>query len=302
MKSIRAYFSGWWYSFRKIKMWAILFFFNFLIAFICTLPLLHLLDERLGNSLSLQKILPDFDYTVYNDIMHEYGEGISVIINQSWIQVGLFFLLWIFLTGGVLEVFKNREERFRFGDFCRSCAYYFWRIFRLTAYFLGVHILLFTMFVGLFAALTGSGPGEFESELVLVSTFQVLAPIYLLLTALVLMVQDYIKVRIVREDPTFLTLPIWKSVGWVVRNLGSVFFLYLLNAVGFFLLAYAYWLYNKTGKINSGATLLIAFVIGQLFVWLRIGSKLVNLASATILYERSIPPAPPASPEPPEQA
>ena len=295
MKAIRAYFKGWQYAFRKIKMWGLLYGLNALLAFLCTLPLLKLLNEKLGQSAVLQEILPDFDYAVYNDVVHQFGEAISVVLDQSWVMIALFFLLSIFTMGGILRTFQKVEKPFSFRMFWAAGAYYFWRVFRLTIYFLIVHFILLGAAIGLFLTFMEGGPGTFENEYVIIRAAAFIFPVYLLLAMIVLMIQDYAKIHLVEKDPGFLFSTIWQATGLVFRKMGSVFSLYLLNFITFGIVAFAYWLFNKNGKISDAPTVLGAFVVGQLFVFFRIGSKLMNLGSASWLYQQVMNPPPETS-------
>ena len=92
------------------------------------------------------------------------------------------------------------------------------------------------------------------------------------------MIQDYAKVMVVNEDVSFFK-SVGRGIGFVGKNFGATFLLYLLNALFFGGLFYLYW------QINTGNAVLIGFLIGQLFLLFRIGTKLTNLASATVLYE-----------------
>ena len=279
-------------------MWVLLYSLNGLLALLCTLPLLKLLDEKLGKSAVLQEILPDFDYAVYNDVVHQFGEAISVILDQSWTMIILFFLLSVFTMGGILRSFQKIEKPFSFRMFWAGGAYYFWRILRLTIYFLLIHFILFSAAIGLFLSFLEGGPGTFENEYYVIQVASFIFPVYLLLTMILLMIQDYAKIHLVERDKGFLFSTIWQSVGLVLRKMGSVFFLYLLNFITFGLVALAYWLFNKNGKIMDEATILGAFVIGQLFIFFRIGSKLMNLGSASYLYQQLMNPEPTKTPAP----
>lgn len=297
MKAIKAYFRGWAYVFSKWKMWALIFVLNVLLAVLCTSPLVTLLDEELGNSAILEDILPDFDYAAYNDIVHQFGEGVSVILDQALSNVILFLLLAIFTMGGILSAFQKPEQSFSFRDFWSSGAYYFWRILRLTIYFTIVQLFLIAMAVSIFQYTLKGGPGTFGNEYYIIKMMAIIFPIYLMLALLVSLIQDYAKIYTVSQDSRWLFQAIWNSFALVFKNIGSTLFLYLLNLLTLGIIAYIYWLYNKTGKISSVESLVVAFVIGQLFIIFRIGIRLVNLGGASYLFSQIFSPNSPTVPD-----
>lgn len=51
------------------------------------------------------------------------------------------------------------------------------------------------------------------------------------------------------------------------------------------ILVVIYWYWVKNVPISSSPVLLLMLITGQAFVFARLGSKLLNLASATVMYQ-----------------
>ncbi len=280
MAFIEAYLSGWKETFRKKKLWLLLYALNIGFAILLAYPLVGFLEEKLGTTLAADVLFEQFDYAIVNDFMDQYGNSIWLVFNQTKAMLFVYLLFSAFLVGGILHVFRTRNEVFRLSNFWSACGRYFWRMLRLTIYFLIVQALLLLLFFTLFSSLTTGGLERFHNEGEIIQVGLIMLPFYLLFAMVFFMVQDYTKIHIVQEDKIILFKPIWQAIRLVFKNLPQTFLLYLINLLTFGLLFFMYW------HIDFNSSVLFAFLLGQAFVLARIGTKLLNLASATVLYQR----------------
>lgn len=283
MEFIIAYFRGWGLSFLKIGMWFLVYVFNFLFACLATWPLLNMLETKLGHTLAIERLMPGFDFTIFSDIMNQYGDSIMVLLDQSAVMIFLSFLFSIFLNGGILYSFKKGKSPFRFREFWAGCSRYFWRLLRLAVYFLAVYGLLGLIFFKGYIYWIGGGLDQLESELVFYKHMRLLGPLFVLLLSVVMMIHDYAKIHMVHEDKYFLFVPFWQSFGMVFKHFLSTFSLYWLNLFNFLGLMYLYVLFNRPA--DSSSAIMYTFLVGQVFIFARIGIKLLNLGSATAYYQ-----------------
>ncbi len=286
MEFIIAYFKGWILSFRRFGMWLLLFLFNFLFGLLATLPMFNLLENKLGRSLEIERLVPSFDFTVFSDFVNEHGDSVLVLLDQSRVLILFFFIFSIFLSGGILKSFKHNEESFTFRMFWSGCTHYFWRLLRLTIYFFMVHVIVIALFIKLLLFMVGGDIGDLDSELVFYEYLRTLIPIYIIVASIFFMIHDYAKVHMVHEDKRFLFLPFWQSFGLVFKHFLSTFSLYWLNLFTFGGVVFAYVLLNRPA--DSSSAILYTFLIGQAFIFARIGTKMLNLASATIYYQEEM--------------
>ena len=286
MEFIIAYFKGWILTFRRIGMWLLLYLFNFLFALLAALPMFNLLENKLGRSLEIEKLMPRFDFTVFSDFINQYSDSILVLLDQSRCLIVFFFIFSIFLNGGILNSFKHRADTFNFRMFWSGCTRYFWRMLRLTVYFFAVHIIVLALFIKLFFFLVDGDIGDLESELELYQYLRICVPIYLMVASVFFMIHDYAKVHMVHEDKRFLFLPFWQSFGLVFKHFLSVLSLYWLNLLTLAGLIFAYISLNRPA--DSAFAIWYTFLIGQAFVIGRVGMKLLNLASATVYYQENM--------------
>ena len=279
MNFIKAYTSGLKNIFGKGKLWLLLYLLNFLFAIFLAYPLSGFLDDKLGDTLAADNLFEGFDFAIANDFISQYGDAVGVIMNQSIFGLALYLLLSVFLVGGILNILKQEKDKYSLTDFWSGGGKYFWRMLRLTIYFLLIQISLFVLFFMLFSMLTAGGLDRFHNEREIVQRGLMILPFYLLVATIFFMIQDYAKIHIVATDKNVIFQPILQAFRWVFKNFSQTFLLYILNLLTFGLLFLVYW------KLDGGNAILAIFLIGQFFIIARIGTKLLNLASATELYQ-----------------
>lgn len=284
MKAFTAYLMGYKTALRNGRMWLALYLFNVLFAFLAAFPLSGFLSKTVGQSLAFTRSLQGFDYTFLRDFVREYGQGFGQIMDQALVYAVLYLLLSVLLIGGVLAVFRRWAEPFRWAAFWQGCTHFFWRMLRLSIYFLLLHGAVLALFGFVFFKMgIGSSLLELDTEESIIRAGRIILPLYLLAAVLVFMLHDYAKIHVVQVDQRWLFRPIWQAIRLVFRNFGKVALLYLLNVASFLLLTGLYWWLS--GLVKGGGIGGI-FLFGQAFVIGRIGLKLVNLGSATWLYQQ----------------
>ncbi len=279
MNFITAYTSGLKNIFGKGKLWLLLYALNFFFAILLAYPLSGFLGEKLGDTLAADKLFESFDFTLSNDFINQYGDTFGVIMNQSVFGMGMYLLLSVFLVGGILTILKKGNEPYQLVDFWTGSGKYFWRMLRLAVYFLIIQLVVLAIFFVLISTLTAGGLERFHNEGEIINRVLMILPFYLLFATFFFMVHDYAKIQVVATDKGFLFQPIKNAFAWVFKNIGQSFLLYLLNLLTFGILFFIYL------QLNGGNVILAIFLIGQFFVLARIGTKLLNLASATKLYQ-----------------
>ncbi len=286
MKFFVAYYNGFWLAIRKIKMWVILYIINIIFALLAAIPLSNFLKDKLGKSLAPKRMLPDFDYTIYQDFMNEYGDTFSLIMGQSRLIFVIYFFLSIFLVGGILAILKNHGDKFSFQAFRSGCTVYFWRMLRLTFYFLIIHGIILGAFSSLiYFGKFHQGLDAVESEVEMINAVKYMLPLYLIFASFFFLIQDYAKIHVVHKNPKWLFFSFWRSFAIVFNNFLKTYPLYLLNMLTFAIIFAVFWYFRLSNNMESAGAIAIIFVIGQAFIFARIGTKLINLGSATLMYQ-----------------
>jgi len=197
----------------------------------------------------------------------------------------LYLLVQIFLTGGLLGVFRAPSGGWTFRSLVHGSGFYFGRILRVSLLALAATGLLFAANRPFARFVDGLAREAVDERTALVLT---LGRFALLLAALVLvnMVSSHAKVLVVREERLSALLAFVSSAGFCARRFaaaaGQYAAVFLLGA----LLLLAFALVDARIAATGFRTQLLALVLFELFVAARIALRLGLLASQLELQER----------------
>jgi hypothetical protein len=198
-----------------------------------------------------------------------------------------YLLLWIFLSGGVLDRYA-RQRPTRSAGFFSACGVFFFRFLRLA-------VPAFVAYYALFAYAHGWLLGDLYDRLtremtVERSAFAVRLLLYLVFGALLIacnVVFDYAKIRAVVEDRRSMIGALVAAVRFVRRRRGPVLALYLLNALVFLLLV-AIYAAIAPGAGGAGLSMWLAFGLGQVYILARLWARLVFQASEIAFFQAEL--------------
>ena len=198
--------------------------------------------------------------------------------------VATYLLIWIFLSGGVLDRYA-RQRPTRTHGFFAAAGVYFWRFLRLGIIAALVYWFLFAYVHGkLFDQWFVSATRDIAVER---NVFFWRVGTYLIFGALLGAVNvlfDYAKVRLVVEDRRSAVGAVTAAFAFIARNPRPVFALYALNGLGFIVLL-ALWAFLAPGAGGAGVSMWIAFAGTQLYLIARLAMKLQFMASQTALFQ-----------------
>ncbi len=287
MTAISAYINGLKWSIRNVKIWLWLYLCNFALAALVAVPLMNLLEEKLGKTFAAQKLMKGFDYTVFTDFMREYGAAVSPILSQSKLLIVLYTLLSVFLMGGILEVCKNSPQKAHFQSFAVGSIKYFWKLLFLTLCFFVIHGLVFFLFFQLFMSLIYGGDlKQLTSELVIYNRGAIVLGIYLFVAGIILTIHDFAKIYLVDNNPKWFFTAIKNGIKIVFKNFKSTFLLSFMNWFVFVLFSVIYLLLRGDDLNSTGGGLWFIFILGQAFIFIKMGLKILNLESKTLLFQQ----------------
>ena len=281
MSIISAYKKGWSDLFRLKKMWLLLYVLNLMFALVVAMPLNGLLKLSVGNSLKLNRSIDAFDYTMASDFLNHFGHAFNGILDQSVFVALLFIIVSVFLTGGIIYLLVS-QVRFEFSNFFKGAGKFFWRYLFISILFLFVHGIILFVFFRIFSS-SGLNPLQMNSDAALLGKLMWLFPLYLFFAYLVFMIHDFVKIEIASSDITFFK-SLLNGIKKVFRNFLKYLGLYLMNLiVAAVLIAVFIYLRKSIGMRYFWAGLLVS----QLFVFIRIGLRVVRYGSAVSIANRN---------------
>jgi hypothetical protein len=195
-----------------------------------------------------------------------------------------YLLLWLFLTGGILDRYA-RARPTRSYEFFTACGVYFVRFIRLAPFIALTYYVLFAvvhplLFEQVFAELTRDVTVERTAFLIRLALYAGFGT----LLVLVNIVFDYAKVRAVVEDRRSMIGAVAAGGRFARRNAKAVAALYVLTGCLFVALLFVYAIASP-GAASTGAGAWLGAAIGQLYLLGRLWIRLVFFAAETALFQ-----------------
>jgi hypothetical protein len=197
------------------------------------------------------------------------------------VLVGAQVLVSLFLAGGVIDRLA-RDRAVGAGAFFAACGTFFFRFLRLG---LGAALVYWALFAvvhpWLFDVVYPAWTHDFTEER---TAFAARAALYLPFSIMVMGVNvlvDYAKIRAVVEDRRSMIGAAMAGARFVARHPAKTLGLYLLDTVLFLAVTSLYAL----AAPGASAGVVLAFVIGQLYIVLRVVVRLQFAASQTALFQ-----------------
>lgn len=278
----KVYTGGFLKTVKLPRMLFILYFANIFTALLLALPFMGVLKNSFGKSRIVADLLTGFDFTAVSNLMYEHGDAILALFGGiKWLLIA-YFLLNIFLTGGIIGTFN--KEKFTTSNFFGSAAYNFFRFFGLNLLVLLVQfIFILIVYIPLIAVLKSVSEG-LESEMTLyyiaIGGFIFHALIFLIIS----MIGDYAKFFLVLDNSFNVFKGFWKGLKYVFGHFLKTFFLYLFLLFIPAVIMYLYLYLEKDIKMATGVGILIVFAMQQAFIFLRSFLRAWILGSQYQLY------------------
>lgn len=310
MRIVRSFMAG----LEKVVQFPSLIAWLYLTSVLLTVPLAlsmrTLLKDSLGSSLVHENLRQGFDMDWYGEfssgsagLADSFGPSVvgslpilsnlEKLIDGEILQAdgtillaGLLFLLaWAFFAGGILDRYAHPDEPPTRARFFSQNGEYFFRFVRLLIISLLFYWGIFRWVANpLHDWLEDATRDVTQEKTVILFTLLVYALVAFLLL-LVSMALDYAKIALVVERRRSALLACLRGARFVLAHPGSALGLYLLLAAVSLLLV---WLYSLVapGPGQSGATtILLTFLVGQIYLIARLGLKLWFLAGQTALFQ-----------------
>ncbi len=264
---------------RTAQNWQIvlvIFLVNLALGLIVAFPSFSIIKAESEQSLAFEKLIKDFDFTVFYDFMHKSGKSLMSMIPMSLVLSGLYIVLNIFFSGGILSQFTLRNT-FKLSEFLKNSGHYFIRfflLFLLHFFFLLIFtIVTFAMF-GVFGTIAdGKTEPTFVAWMVFPSAFAFFIITYLL------NVSDYAKVLLHRDDLLNPWKAFWKAIDYVFRNFKTMQIYWAVVVVSLTVML-VYLILESSIGMTSGFKIGLMFIIQQFFIFCRVFIRTWNLSNA----------------------
>ena len=265
---LNAFKFGFWTGLRQWKITAIVYFFQLCLALTLGLQVLAVFESSIGNSLEINKLLQNYDYTVINDFLKVHGASITPLIGQlRWLLL-TYVLFAIFIDSGLLVAAEKSEET-TLQTFWQGGATYFLPFLKIFGIFALLTLAWSALILMPIASFLQAALLYFPNEKYVVWGIVVLLFLYFLGLIFLFIWSVLSRLAKIRNN-TSVFMSIQK--GWHIfrarkRDLWTKFGLFLV--LHLFLLV-SYWLLECFLGMTSPFLIIFMTFIQQFFVFLRI--------------------------------
>jgi hypothetical protein len=290
MKVLSSYGGGIKEATLQPKLIFVLWLRNFIFGLAVFYLFFRFLTWTIGNGVLADSLLERFDFSVFFEILVHHDESMNLLLTASIVLIFLYFLVSIFLYGGILSILtippEAKEERRRLAQtFFQGAGKFFGRFFRLSIYtlILWIAFILINLLLNpLGKFLTGSGSNEWMGFYF----FWIRVATGLFLVFLIRMILDYSRIEIVILDSRAVFLSFLKTIKLVFQNFGKTLALYYLLVLTGIAVIIIFWLVKPYLPSFSSPwmTMLIAFLVAQLFIAFQGWLKIAFQSSQLVFY------------------
>ena len=213
-----------------------------------------------------------------------FAPGERLGVDPTTLGVGvLYFLLQVFLAGGILGVFRAPRGGWTVRGLVHGAGFYFGRLLRVSLLALAAAGVLFAVNVPVARSVDGLAREAVSGRTAIVLVFGRYA---LLLFGLVLvhMVSSYAKVLVVSEERLSAGLAVLSSLGFCARNLLAALGQYVVVAALGVVLLVLFGTLDARLAVVGWKTQVVALALFEAFVAAKVALRLGLLASQVELH------------------
>ena len=280
MKIITAFKSAMLNSLKTWKGIVIVWFLSLLLVSIFAIPLKGALKSALGDSMITEKLVNGFNVEVFTDM----GDSLNSLI--SYLKSGVLmillagFLLNTFFTGGFFDSLRQSALNNTPGEFFRASARNFWSFLVISVMICLIILVLVILVIVLPLLLIIQNDGSLLNVLIII------APIFLILLALSILVADYARAWQVSSGSRC-----FKALAFGFRQTFRTFSssLVLILIVLIIQLLYGWLVFSILSGLKpaTGGGVILLFLLSQFMFLIRIMLKVFRYGCVTSLMEQN---------------
>ncbi len=274
---------------RQGVLWWV-FVVNLVCGALGAVPALLRLSHALNHSLASEKLSKGFDLGMFGELVRLPDVSIWRYTTNSWIFAFLFLLFMLYVTGGILENYRQ-DRKLNTGEFFAASGAFFWRFVRLLLLSIIPFVAVTMIYQGLDKLADHIGDRAIADQVGIFLSFAVVI-IFLLLALAVRLWFDIAQVRAVALNERGMWRNLWKSWRITAHGFGRLYRMYI--CIGF-----VFWVVLVIGLVIWAhlppTTTPLSFVLLEVMMFVQLGTRLWQLASATMWY-RSYEEVMPAAP------
>ncbi len=265
---------------RRGVLWWV-FGVNVALGALGTIPAAMQLNKALHHTLAGEQLVKGFDLGMFYELLRVPEVNLFRFTTGSYVFAFLFALFMLFVSGGILEVYRQ-DRRLDTGDFFAASGAFFWRFVRLALFSLVPFVFIGSLYQQIERFSDYVGDKVVADQ---VGFFIWLAGVIIvvLLALLVRLWFDIAKVRAVAQNERRMWPNLWKACGITLRQLRTLLWMYFrISLVAWLTLLAGFLIWTKLPPTAIWAT----FALLELIMLVQLGARLWQMASAITWYKR----------------
>lgn len=277
MKAFSSFLYGASTAAKSLRMILVVYLCYLGITLLLAIPFYGLFRSAAGNSLLPDSLLRGFDATALRELLASGGKAFAFYLKAFMPWIFLFFLLQVYLSGGIFSWVSNPRGRFTLQLFNNHGRRFFWRFLKLSLYFLVIQLItglvLYLPYILFTAGATGLTDAEVMRPLIVIMAG------HLVILVFIFLLSDLVKSRIFQQDSPKVLKTISKCLKLAFKRFFSFYFLGLLLLLAPVFLLAGFYLFRSSIGVGTSGMIFLVFVIQQVVIFIRVFLRVWRLAA-----------------------
>jgi hypothetical protein len=250
-------------------------------------PFYSQLKKNLSNSLEGNDQLDIFDYTFISEMLRMNGDLFLYLLSSLGLILLIYMLLKIFLSGATIGTFLSSEGIYNSSTYWTMGFSHFWRILRVSIYFLLIYIIVTIVFYKIYS-LGGLDIFEMESDQVFIHRFLILIPFYAIMLFIINVYHQFTKVHIIVCHKKYFFSAFWDASKLITKDLLQMSGLVISYLFIFAFLYSLYYLFLKIIPYSGQGSIVLALCLSQIFIIARLGYSMLIKSGICNFYKKKV--------------
>ena len=185
----------------------------------------------------------------------------------------VYILVSLFISGGIIYSLNNKGTKGNLLSLVTGGVRFYWRFLKLNFYSLVVHLIIAAVIYVPFAVLLKISKEQAFTEKDIFFLFLPFGIFHLMVMVYLFTINNYAKFALVHNNSRKVLRSLWTATKFVTWRFFSAYTLTLLLLVVPALLLYSFMKIGGSMEMTTGLMILMVFIVQQIYVWLRVASK-----------------------------
>ncbi|MCB0664072.1 MAG: hypothetical protein KDC24_15100 [Saprospiraceae bacterium] len=275
---------AWRFTFQSWRMALFVHVLLLMTVLPIGMQLYHVLGASIGHSLSLEKLLLDYNHTVFMDMINVHGASISPLLGQLRWVLPMYLLVAVLVHAGLMYMVVMQEGSWKI--FWKGVAYYFFSFLKIALVFITILVISLVIIWMPFIVYIVNINEWLVDETGLVWLFYGTV-IVSFCWFIILFIWSVLTRSIKIKGPEH---SIFKSIksGWksLRQNFFSYLGQYILISLPFLLFWTFYYYLNAISGMVSSTLVWVFIILQQLYIFFRVCLRIALFHGITFLEEK----------------